>query len=87
MAVYGAGSSQAPQPDRSNAEARHELAEDIRALNHLHPLAGWGIFVETGELLIQCGCDQQYRKASDPHWSNALRKVRGLDRLPPPKKK
>lgn len=79
------GPQPAPQPDRTNAEARHELAEDIRALNHTHPILAWGIFVETGDLLLQCGCDQRYRRASDPHFLNVLRKARGLDKLPKPK--
>jgi hypothetical protein len=92
MAVFGSSGPrpQAPQPesDRSSGEARHELAQDIRALNHLHSLLSWGILVETGELLVECGCDKKYRRASDPHWASALRKVRGLDRLPPlPKNK
>ena len=79
------GPQPAPQLDRTNAEARHELAEDIRALNHSHPIVAWGIFVETGELLIACGCDEHYRKASDSHFLNVLRKARGLDKLPKPK--
>lgn len=91
MAVFGSGGPKPPRPqpedDRSSAEARHELAQDIRALNHTHPLMGWGIRPESAELLVQCGCDQQYRLASDPHWATALRKVRGLDKLPPHKKK
>jgi hypothetical protein len=75
--------------DHANGEARLALATDIRALNHLHVIEGWTVDEKTGELLGLCSCDRRVRAISGPnnHWSDALRRVRGLHNLPKPKKR
>jgi hypothetical protein len=80
----------APHPDdHANAEARLALATDIRALNHLHVMQGWSVDEKTGELLVLCSCDRRIRPVSGPgnHWSDQLRRVRGLHNLPKPPKR
>jgi hypothetical protein len=75
--------------DHANGEARLALATDIRALNHLHVIEGWTVDEKTGELWGLCSCDGRTRLMSGPstHWSDALRRVRGLHNLPKPKKR
>lgn len=75
-----------PEDDHHKDDARHEIADVIRALNHVHPIMAWGILLGSGELLVQCGCDKEYRVASSSHYRDALWKVRKLDQLPKPKR-
>lgn len=77
-----------PQPsDRSGAQAQQDFADDVRALNHLHTILEWTIDVTDGSLMAMCRCTGLvYSTTGDHHWRQEVRRARGLNKLPKPKR-
>lgn len=76
-----------PSPDRSSRQAQQDFAEEVRALNHVHSITEWTIDVTTGSLMAMCRCTGLvYSTAGDHHWLQEVRRVRGLNNLPKPKR-
>jgi hypothetical protein len=64
-----------------------DFAAETRALNHVHTITEWTIDVTTGELMAMCRCTGLvYGTVGEHHWLKEVRRSRGLNNLPKPKR-
>lgn len=77
-----------PQPsDRSGKQATQDFADEIRSINRVHTITEWTIDVTSGALMAMCHCTGLvYTTEGDHHWLQEVRRARGLNNLPKPKK-